>query len=94
MALEKIVKYNVTLPDTSKGEEVEVGVTKVEIIMEDGQEIASTNHRHVIRPEDDWSSEPDNVKTQCELLFTDDVKAARNTFLAEQMKKKEEDELG
>jgi len=86
MALEKIIKYNITIPDTSIDEEVEVGVAKVEVIMEDGKEIATSNHRHVIRPEDDWSSEPDNVKTQCDLLFTDDVKAARNAFLAARKK--------
>ena len=86
MALEKTVKYNVTIPDASSDLEKEVGVTRVETITEDGQEIATSNHRYVIRPEDDWSSQPDNVKAQCDLLFTADVISARKADVAARQK--------
>tara|TARA_Y100000310_G_scaffold257875_1_gene266096 strand:+ start:284 stop:577 length:294 start_codon:yes stop_codon:yes gene_type:complete len=86
MALEKTVKYNVTIPDAASDLEKEVGVTRVETITENGQEIATSNHRYVIRPEDDWSSEPDNVKAQCDLLFTKEVIDARKKANAERMK--------
>ena len=86
MALKKTVKYNVTIPDAASDLEKEVGVTRVETITEDGREIATSNNRTVIRPEDDWSSQPDNVKTQCDLLFTKKVIAARKKANAERMK--------
>jgi hypothetical protein len=82
MALEKTIKYNVTIPDAASDLEKEIGVTKVETIMEDGREIATSAHRHVIKPDDDWSSEPENVKTQCDLLFTDEVISAWKEYRA------------
>lgn len=38
-------------------------------IMEDGVELSSSYHRHVINSGDDWSSEPSNVQAICNAVF-------------------------
>ena len=38
-------------------------------VMEDGVEISSSYHRHVINSGDDWSSEPSNVQSICNAVF-------------------------
>ena len=38
-------------------------------VMEDGVEISSSYHRHVINSGDDWSSEPSNVQAICNAVF-------------------------
>jgi len=50
------------------------GETKVQVrtatkIMEDGAELSSSFHRHVISSGDDWSSEPSNVQVICNAVF-------------------------
>lgn len=39
-----------------------VQVLTCNVIDKDGEEISRSNHRHVIGPDDDYSSEPDEVK--------------------------------
>ena len=38
-------------------------------ILESGEVISSSYHRHVIKSGDDFSSEPDNVKKVCNAVF-------------------------
>ena len=45
-------------------------------IMEDGKQISSTFHRHVVAPGDDYSAEADRVKAICAATHTADVVSA------------------
>ena len=38
-------------------------------------EISVSIHRDTINPDDDWSGEPEKVKSVCDALFTDAIKA-------------------
>jgi hypothetical protein len=53
-------------------------------IMEDGKQIGSTFHRHVVAPGDDYSGECDKVKAICAATHTAEVVAAYQAALAEQ----------
>ncbi len=39
-------------------------------IIEDGEVISESYHRHVIQSGDDWSSEPTNVQTICNAVYS------------------------
>ena len=39
-------------------------------VLEDGAVISQSYHRHVIQSGDDWSSEPTNVQTICNAVFS------------------------
>jgi hypothetical protein len=45
-------------------------------IMEDGIEISSKFHRHVVAPGDDYSNEDARVQAICKVTHTEDVVAA------------------
>jgi hypothetical protein len=50
-------------------------VTSVQVrtatkILEDGEVISSSYHRHVIQSGDDYSSEPSNVQAVCSAVFS------------------------
>ena len=45
-------------------------------IIEDGTELSSSYHRHVVNPTDDLTSESDEVTAIANAVFTDEVKAA------------------
>lgn len=45
-------------------------------IMEDGEQISTTFHRHVVAPGDDYSTEDARVKAICAATHTADVIAA------------------
>ena len=45
-------------------------------IIEDGTELSSSYHRHVLSPTDDLSNESDEVAAIADAVFTDEVKAA------------------
>jgi hypothetical protein len=45
-------------------------------IMEDGNQITATYHRHVVAPGDDYSSEDARVKAICKAIHTAPVMAA------------------
>jgi hypothetical protein len=53
-------------------------------IKEDGVEISSKFHRHVVAPGDDYSAEDARVKAICAATHTADVIAAYKAKLAEQ----------
>jgi len=50
-------------------------------ILEDGKEISSTFHRHVVAPGDDYSAEDARVKTICAAIHTRSVVDAYKTTL-------------
>ena len=45
-------------------------------VMEDGVELSSSFHRHVVTAGDDYSNESAEVQAICELMHTDEVIAA------------------
>jgi hypothetical protein len=53
-------------------------------IKEDGIEISSKFHRHVVAPGNDYSAEDAKVQAICAVLHTADVVAAYQAKLAEQ----------
>jgi hypothetical protein len=60
-------------------EVVESGVIQVRTatrIMEDGKQISSTFHRHVVAPGDDYSAEDARVQSICSATHTAEVIAA------------------
>lgn len=62
-------------------EVVESGVVQVRTktsIIEDGKQISSTFHRHVVAPGDDYSGEDARVQAICAATHTADVIAAYN----------------
>jgi len=72
MALEKIEVVNLI-------ETFENGVLQVRIktaILEDGVEISSKFHRHIVAPGDDYSAEDARVKAICAAMHTPQVIAA------------------
>jgi hypothetical protein len=72
MALEKVISVD-------RIEVVESGVVQVRTktaIMEDGQQISSNFHRHVVPPGNDYSAEDARVQAICAATHTADVIAA------------------
>lgn len=70
--LEKIVSVDLI-------EVIENGILQVRTktaIMEDGRQISSTFHRHVVAPGDDYSAEDAKVKAICAAMHTPQVIAA------------------
>lgn len=60
-------------------EAVENGCVQVRActrIMEDGKQLSSTFHRHVVAPGDDYSAEDAKVQAICAAVHTPDVIAA------------------
>ena len=82
MALEKVVKVD-------KMEIVDIGAWKVlqvrtaTVIQEDGIELSRTFLRRLIHPNDDWSSEEDEIKNICETIHTAERKSAHAAAKAE-----------
>jgi len=72
MSLEKVVKVDLV-------EVVENGVVQVRTktaIIEDGKQISSSFHRHLIEPGADFSKEDPKVKAICAAVHTASVVAA------------------
>ena len=80
MALEKVItqdKIEIVGPHKI------VQVRTKTAVMEDGVEISSSFHRHVVAPNADITSESAEVQAICNAVHTDDVKAAFAAHLAE-----------
>ena len=80
MALEKISVVD-------KVEVVENGTVQVRTatrIVEDGNVISQSYHRHTIAPGQDYSAECDKVKAICQATHTAEVIAAYQAMQAEQ----------
>ena len=68
MALEKqVVADKIEMVATENGAVVQVRTATR--IVEDGEVISSSYHRHVISAGDDYSSEPANVQAICNAVF-------------------------
>jgi archaellum component FlaF (FlaF/FlaG flagellin family) len=79
MALEKVSVVD-------KIEVLENGSVQVRVktaILEDGQQISGSFHRHVIAPGQDYSAEDAKVKAVCTAVHTPAVVAAYEAALAE-----------
>lgn len=66
-------------------EVVENGIVQVRTatkIIEDGNELSKTYHRHTIAPSEDYSNETDRVKAVCQAVHTPEVIAAYQAQLA------------
>ena len=72
MALEKLTA--VDLIEVAANGSVQVRTKTA--ILEDGKEISSTLHRHVIAPGEDYSAEDARVQAICATAHTADVVAA------------------
>ena len=74
MALTKSVTADkievVTGQDEDGNDVISVQVRMTTKVMEDGELLSSSYHRHVIQSGDDWSSEPQNVQDICNAVFS------------------------
>ena len=52
-------------------------------IVEDGQELSSSYHRHVVMPTDDLTAESDEVTAVANAVFTQEIKDAYTASQAE-----------
>jgi hypothetical protein len=80
MALEKVISVD-------RVEVVENGCVQVRTktaIMEDGQQISSTFHRHVVAPGDNYAGEDTRVQAICAATHTAGVIAAYQAAIAAQ----------
>lgn len=77
MALEKLVTEDFEI----KTEHKIVQIRTKTAIIEDGVELSSSYHRHVIAPGDDYSNESADVKKLCSTFHTKAVKDAYKASL-------------
>jgi len=61
-----------------------IQVRQATTIEKDGVQIARTFHRWVLNPDSDISTQEQRVQDICNAAWTDEVKAAYETFKAEQ----------
>jgi hypothetical protein len=61
-----------------------IQVRQATVIEKDGVQVARTFHRWVLTPDMDISGQEQKVKDICNVAWTDEVKAAYETFKAEQ----------
>ena len=61
-----------------------IQVRQATIIERDGEFVARSFHRWVLTPDSDISDQEQKVKDICNAAWTDEVKAAYETFKAEQ----------
>ena len=61
-----------------------IQVRQATIIERDGEFVSRTFHRWVLNPDSDISGQEQKVKDICNAAWTDEVKAAYETFKAEQ----------
>jgi len=81
MALEKVItqdKIEIVGPHKI------VQVRTKTAILEDGVELSSSFHRHVVAPDADITGESAEVQSICNAVHTDEVKAAYLAHLAEE----------
>jgi hypothetical protein len=81
------------LTESTKIDQIEVvadwniQVRQATIIERDGQFVSRTFHRWVLNPDSDISGQEQKVQDICNVAWTDEVKAAYETFKAEQATK-------
>ena len=52
------------------------------VVMEDGEELSRKYHRHALQPDADISYEHTEVQAVCNAVWTQDVKDAYQTYIA------------
>ena len=72
MALVKVITYDYEI----RGEFKFIQERQRTAVVEDGKELSYSYHRRVLAPDDDVSSESDEIKGMASALWTDAVKAA------------------
>ena len=81
------------LTESTKIDQIEVvadwniQVRQATVIERDGEFVSRTFHRWVLTPDSDISDQEQKVKDICNAAWTDEVKAAYETFKAEQANK-------
>jgi hypothetical protein len=80
MALEKVISEDKI---EIKGEFKAVQVRTCTKVLEDGVELSSGYHRHVVTAGDDYSNESTEVQAICAVVHTDAVIAAYTASLEE-----------
>ena len=82
MALTKeIVEDKIEVVDCGGWKMVQVRTATV--IKDDGVELNRSFSRHIVAPDDDWSSASTEVKAICDAMHTDSAKAAYAAHIAE-----------
>ena len=66
------------------GEHKSVQVRTDTVIIEDGNELSRSYHRHVLHPDADITNETSEVQAVCNAVWTDQIKADYATFKANQ----------
>jgi hypothetical protein len=67
----------------STGDYKAIQVRTKTAIVEDGQELSSSYHRHVVMPTDDLTAESDEVTAVANAVFTQEIKDAYTASQAE-----------
>lgn len=62
-----------------------IQIRQATVIERDGQFVSRTFHRWVLNPDSDISGQEQKVKDICNAAWTNEVKAAYETFKAEQL---------
>ena len=81
MSLEKIIKIDQI---EIVGDYKAVQVRTATVVTDDGVELSRSFHRHVVNCNADISREDAEVQAVCNAVWTDEVKAAYQTFLDSQ----------
>ena len=61
-----------------------VQVRQATVILDDGVEVGRTNHRYVLNPNSDITSEPSDVQAVCNAIHTQEVKDAYTAAIAQE----------
>jgi len=77
MSLEKIVKIDQI---EIVGDYKAVQVRKATVVTDDGVELSRSFHRHTLSCDADISGEDAEVQSVCNAVWTDEIKAAYETF--------------
>ena len=81
MSLEKIIKIDQI---EIVGDYKAVQVRTATVVTDDGVELSRSFHRHVLSCDADITEEDAEVQAVCNAVWTDEVKAAYQTFLYNQ----------
>ena len=77
MSLEKIIKIDQI---EIVGDYKAVQVRKATVVTDDGVELSRSFHRHTLSCDADISGEDAEVQSVCNAVWTDEIKAAYETF--------------
>ena len=81
MSLEKVIKIDQI---EIVGDYKAIQVRQATVVTDDGVELSRSFHRHVLSCDADISGEDAEVQAVCNAVWTDEVKAAYQTFLNSQ----------